>query len=216
MKKLLLLLNTIIFVFIFVSPKIGLALPPALVQDHYRWRNDDGSEVTATWKAPVDTKAFASTNENIRLRFAVNNIMADGNSTLGLQYCVGSTNGPWTDLTATNMSNEFVMSETPNYVNLTPTTDLLPGSGIFISTGKCLESPSNIVEFSSGNSNYVNLEFCFQATTNSTWGSTNFFRLFSVILIEEYPELIIGVPEPAFIILALSVFCFINFKQRRN
>ena len=28
---------------------------PNFIQDHYRWRNDDGSESTATWKAPVDT-----------------------------------------------------------------------------------------------------------------------------------------------------------------
>jgi len=213
MKKLNFLLTILIFIIIFGIVETAIALPPALVQEHYRWRNDDGSEVTATWKAPVDTKAFANTNENIRLRFAVKNIMADGNSELNLQYCVGSTNGPWTSMTATNINPEFVMSETPNYANLTPTTDLLPGSGTFLGTGKCLEFPSNVVQFSSANSNYVNLEFCFQATAKSTWGSTNFFRLFNIISVEEFPELIIGVPEPAFMIFMISIFCFLKFKN---
>ena len=211
MKNFNFFLKIFTLIIVFGIVETAIALPPALVQEHYRWRNDDGSELTATWKAPVDTKAYAVTNENIRLRFAVKNIMADGNSSVELQYCVSSTNGPWATIT-TNANQEFVMSKTTNYVNLTPTTDLLPGSGTFLGTGKCIEFPSNVVQFSSGNSNYVNLEFCFQATANSAWGSTNFFRLFSVIDIKEYPELIIGIPEPVFIFFMLAAL--LTFKMQ--
>jgi len=210
-KKLNFLLNILIFTIIFGIVETAFALPPILVQEHYRWRNDDGSEVTATWKAPADTKAYAVTNKNIRLRFAVKNTAFSGDSSLRLQYCVGSTNGPWTTIT-TNANNEFVMSETSNYVNYSTTTDLLQGSGDFVATGRCIEAPSNVVLFAINSNEYANLEFCFQATTNCEWNSTNFFKLLSIPAIDNYPELIIGVPEPAFIIFMLSIFCFLKFK----
>ncbi len=43
----------------------------AVVQDSFRFRNDDGSESGATWKASEDTDATANSNENFRLRVQV-------------------------------------------------------------------------------------------------------------------------------------------------
>ncbi len=43
-------------------------------QQHYRWRNDDGDETTATWKADADTPVVDVTRQDkLRLRFAVAN-----------------------------------------------------------------------------------------------------------------------------------------------
>lgn len=41
-------------------------------QEGYRWRNDDGSESAATWKASQDTSATISVSTNVRLRTLLN------------------------------------------------------------------------------------------------------------------------------------------------
>lgn len=43
-----------------------------LEQEGYRWRNDDGSETTATWKAAQDTSMTAPTGVTVRGRFLLN------------------------------------------------------------------------------------------------------------------------------------------------
>ena len=37
---------------------------PNWVQEHYQWRNDNGSESAATWKASADTAISGVTNTN--------------------------------------------------------------------------------------------------------------------------------------------------------
>ena len=41
---------------------------PPVVQEGYRWRNDDGSQTAATWKAAQDTNVTLSIGEAARLR----------------------------------------------------------------------------------------------------------------------------------------------------
>lgn len=43
-----------------------------LDQEGFRWRNDDGSETSATWKAAQDTDLTAPLSANVRLRALVN------------------------------------------------------------------------------------------------------------------------------------------------
>jgi hypothetical protein len=43
-----------------------------LEQEGYRWRNDDGSESAATWKASQDTTASVTVSDNVRLRMLIN------------------------------------------------------------------------------------------------------------------------------------------------
>jgi hypothetical protein len=45
---------------------------PTLDQEGFRWRNDDGSETTATWKDSQDTNITAPAGQNMRLRMIVN------------------------------------------------------------------------------------------------------------------------------------------------
>jgi hypothetical protein len=68
---------------------------PTYYQDHFRWRNDDGDALSATWKAPQDV---AITNvphyQNIRLRFCISNVgQGFGNYWHDFVYST-STNGP--------------------------------------------------------------------------------------------------------------------------
>ena len=73
---------------------------PSLVQEHFRWRNDNGGEDAggATWKAEADTGITGVPRyQNIRLRFCVANTNASNSGALSarLEYST-STNGTWT------------------------------------------------------------------------------------------------------------------------
>ena len=48
-------------------------LPAVLEQESYRFRNDDGTEVTATWQQAANTPATVFLDTVFRLRFAVEN-----------------------------------------------------------------------------------------------------------------------------------------------
>jgi len=55
----------------------GLAVKPAagaatLEQEGFRFRNDDGSETTATWRSPENANSTIPLNTNVRLRMLVN------------------------------------------------------------------------------------------------------------------------------------------------
>jgi hypothetical protein len=62
------------------------ALTLALTQTAYRWRNDDGSETTATWKAAQNTTTSVAKETAIRLRPQVDAIGDVPSSALKLQY----------------------------------------------------------------------------------------------------------------------------------
>ncbi len=52
--------------------------PPATInQDHFRWRNDNGDETGATWKANVDT-AISGVNDGEKMRIRVSYYSAIG------------------------------------------------------------------------------------------------------------------------------------------
>lgn len=68
-----------------------------LEQEGYRWRNDDGSETTATWKAAQDTNVTVVPDQIARLRMILNTTGDAPNETYKLQYRkVGASS--WRDL----------------------------------------------------------------------------------------------------------------------
>ncbi len=65
--------------------------PSSIAQEGFRFRNDDGSETTATWKAAQDTSITADVNQNVRLRTLVDLTSTSTVSQLGLQYKISSS-----------------------------------------------------------------------------------------------------------------------------
>lgn len=111
------------------------------VQEHYRWRNDDGSESTAGWKAATDTATTGQARyQNIRLRFVISNTgMGSGTVTPGIEFGA-STNGPWTALsTETNGVTAFEMTMTAGYTDGGASTAQLIGTGSW-APGKVVEN----------------------------------------------------------------------------
>ncbi|MBA4388534.1 MAG: hypothetical protein C0404_11170, partial [Verrucomicrobia bacterium] len=152
---------------------------PAWVQEHYRWRNDDGNEAGATWKANADAAITGVTRgTNIRLRFDVlNSGTASGSLAAKLEYSLGA-GGPWTAISpASDGLYAFEMTTSANYANGDATTALLTGTGTF-TAGKAVESPSNTSAAVTINTNqYSNFEYCFRATTKAIGGSSYYFRV---------------------------------------
>ena len=61
-------------------------------QVHYRWRNDDGGEIGATWAEPEDTKLIGlAKNDPRRLRFQVANNSGVGTGPVAYQLQVAET-----------------------------------------------------------------------------------------------------------------------------
>ena len=111
-----------IFLFICLANCVlAFATPsPSFSQNVYRWRNDNGSETTATWKASENLATTLDFLQNIRLRFNILNSAVTGNfNTNPLQY--SKNGGAWFNIT-TATTNDFYLVNTANVANNTPTT----------------------------------------------------------------------------------------------
>ncbi|MBA4387668.1 MAG: hypothetical protein C0404_06780 [Verrucomicrobia bacterium] len=155
---------------------------PTWVQEHFRWRNDDGSESAATWKADPDVAITGATRgQNIRLRFTVANTSTSYSGSLiaRLEYSTNPS-GAWTTVSGANDGlSAFVMTTTSMYADGDNTTDQLTGSGTF-AAGKAVESPNNAsASVTVGVSQRSNFEYCFQATAKASGSTAYYFRLTS-------------------------------------
>ena len=113
-KQLLLLILLISGYFCYADPIFN--------QNSYRWRNDNGSQTSATWKAGLNTPSVANTlNQPIRLRMEVDNSSTSSFSsanasfnTTPLQYRKNA--GAWVTIT-TSTANDFYFISSANVSN---------------------------------------------------------------------------------------------------
>lgn len=157
---------------------------PCYVQEHFRWRNDDGDAATATWKAEADTPATnVPHNQNIRLRFCISNQGDDyGNYWPNFEYAT-STNGPWMAVAPSSGGGfPFEFSDSTWFANDTLAGNLLPGTGVFLNKGAMVDiddSYGGNVDLHAGLTNgmYINAELCLRPTAKAKGGATYYFRL---------------------------------------
>lgn len=97
-----------------------------LTQSHWRWRNNNGSETTATWKANQDSSIKINDFTSLRLRMEVYSALSDTKPfDHGLQYA-SSVNGPWYSISDATEINAFVFAgDTAFIANNEPTTHQL-------------------------------------------------------------------------------------------
>ena len=148
------------------------------VQEHFRWRYDDGSESGARWLADTDTIAQIVRGRNARIRFAqFNDIAAGFTGSYRLQWSTNSV-GPWSDIVASASSGEpFEMGTSEHFADGDATTDQLAGTGTF-SAGHMVESPSTATpSFALADDRYSNIEFCIRPTTNAVMYKTYYFQM---------------------------------------
>jgi len=168
-----------LFVGLFASFCCVLASPTIYTVTDYRWRNDDGSETTATWKAAANTAITGVVkNQAIRLRVTWNTNAANGTSTTGLAYST-STTGTFTTVPVTATTEAFEMVATANYADGAATTSQLVGTNtaVFVA-GKCVETPSNTAAAvaNSAAAFHTNIEFSIKPTAYAMDGVTYYFK----------------------------------------
>lgn len=93
-------------------------------QEGFRWRNDDGSETTATWLASQDTNITRAKNTNTRLRILLNTTGDLESEQLRLEYKL-STDSLYTAL----VPDDYVSTVDESMVN-TPSTGTIAGDAI--------------------------------------------------------------------------------------
>jgi hypothetical protein len=112
---------------------IGFALigtTVALGQEHYRFRNDDGDETTATWKVALDTTTSYQLADKFRVRFSMHETAGGdpANFAPTLQYSQNA--GTWTNIGAAGADAPIRAVASPNVADNAATTQQI-SSGTF-------------------------------------------------------------------------------------
>jgi hypothetical protein len=146
-------------------------------QANWRWRNDDGTETSATWKANQNTPiTLSSTGENFRLRIEVYNNNTDSVGLLDtLQYAT-STSGPWTDISTVASSNAFQIAGASAFVTQNePTTAQLTGVALTFVPGKIMVD-SMVLKQNLPSKDRSEFEWTIKGTANLKPATTYYFR----------------------------------------
>lgn len=158
-------------------------------QAHYRWRNDDGTQVTATWPVNEDFSYVSfPKNSARRLRIEISNegwtrsgtpaltleVAQTATCSSGTYAAVPATYGSaWVVSTSTNITDGEVTSN----VGTPPTTGLTDAGAVFVA-GQAKDTgntTSAITPFTS--ENFTEVEYVLTATSVATDGATYCFRL---------------------------------------
>ena len=151
-----------------------------LTQANWRWRNDDGTETTATWKAAQNTQVVLTTTGQIwRLRLEVYN-NTGGVTPVGvldsLQYAT-STTGPWTNIDTVTGSNPFKIAGTSAFVvQAEPTTTQLAGVALTFVPGKINVDSLVLKNYNLADQRRTEFEWAITTTPNIVPNTTYYFR----------------------------------------
>jgi hypothetical protein len=170
MKKILLLLSFCIFYSIMSYAYIS--------QSNWRWRNNNGSEASATWRAAQNKSVtVGSVDSIIRLRIQFNNTTGEiKNLNTNLQYA-SAPDGPWHYVTAFKGNNAFMLAGTDNFVtDLAATTQQITGSSNAFTAGKVLVKTTEL-NGSMSNNTTTEHEYCLKPTDNISPNTAYYFRV---------------------------------------
>jgi hypothetical protein len=165
-----------------------------LTQANWRWRNDDGSETTATWKANENTQVvLTTTGETWRLRLELyNNSGVAAGVFDTLQYAT-SIAGPWTNLDITAGSNPFVIAGISAFViQAEPTSAQLTGVPLTFAPGKIMVDSMILKNYSLADQRRTEFEWAIRSTSNIIPNTTYYFREWgtTAVIGGTYPSLI--------------------------
>ena len=149
-----------------------------ITQSNWRWRNNDGSETTATWRAAQNKPITISTTDSIiRLRVALDNSNAEvHNINTNLQYAT-APDGPWRYVTNYKGGNAFIFSSTNAYISdLAATTQQLKNDIHDFDGGKLLVKTNMLDEQFQPNTS-KEYEYSLQPTDNIEPRTTYYFRV---------------------------------------
>jgi prepilin-type N-terminal cleavage/methylation domain-containing protein len=159
-----------------------LQKPATMQQIYYRWRNDDGNEINATWNNSQNSSAVIQQNKNIRLRIEIAN---DGDATSNpiayqLEYGKKGTDcstASW-QAVPTNDSSDWQIASS-SYLDTNATTSkpsgLYSAKTTFV-TGCAKDDGNQTSGITLSYDQFTEIEYSLQSTNNST-STTYCFRL---------------------------------------
>jgi len=151
-------------------------ITPSTNQSAFRWRNDDGSESGATWKAAENTAITnVSTSEIIRLRTEIeetNYGTATVNARLEFSSDATScTNGTWTALDTS--STAWRITDSTNITNGGSTTNQLTTSSRTFTAGRIFDTQNEDATGVSLNNSHTEWEWAIRG--DGAAGSTTYY-----------------------------------------
>ncbi len=163
----------------------------------YRWRNDDGNETAATWKAAINTPISVNNLNPLRLRIAIDEtymgMTGSTNSNALLEY--SENGGAWQSITPS--SSAFVLISSTYLADNTLTTQQISSASPTGFSGGLFKSTdiNSIYTVPFGSNKFWEHEFCFQPTGFFSPTSTYTFRAVGMNI----PNLVTPsiVPNPA-------------------
>lgn len=159
---------------------------PTVNQNHYRWRNDDNNEASATWGANEDTATstmYANRVRRLRLEAANTGAGSATGNTYRLEYGTNSdcTTGSWTQVTSVSAcaaANFFCMAQS-QLTDTSATTNVASGltdTGSFVA-GEQVESDSDTAAITVAASYFTENEYAFKVNTSTPEITTYYFRM---------------------------------------
>jgi hypothetical protein len=171
-------MKKLIYIFIFLS-FYSVSSYAYFQQVNWRWRNDDGNETSATWKAAERTPIALNDNQNIRIRFQVTNTDAGALSTnynTGIAY--SKDEHTWIPITNNPAGKDFVLSPSAYFADMSDVNNPLfnTASAYTMQPGKMYSITYQIPYTLPGQSK-TEFEFCIKATSNITPNTNYYFCL---------------------------------------
>ena len=154
-------------------------------QGNWRWRKDDGSQITATWMAAQNTApVISSTSDLLRFRIELYNDPLNAGGTLDNALFEDSSNVPgdhWDTIKLTPgiRNNPFILAgSSPNVTDLEPTTQQLtsPHDPNF-TPGQVIVSSEKLPAFTVGSNFGTEYEYVIKPTANLLPSTTYYFRV---------------------------------------
>lgn len=146
-----------------------------ITQSKWRWRNDDGNEKNATWKAAENTAITVNDFNTFRLRLSIYNANAEVKSfSRNLQYAT-SASGPWYTLSDATPIQAFVISSSSNISNGQSTTQQLTASQYSFVPGSTF-TDADIYNDNIQPSTSSEYEWCMKATQYAQPQTTYYFK----------------------------------------
>ena len=167
-------------------------------QVHYRWRNDDGGEIGATWAEPEDTKLIGlAKNDPRRLRFQVANNSGVGTDPVAYQLQVAETVncdvGVYTPV-PTVVTDHWRIIDSGFLTDGTATSNVAPGltdEALTFIDGEVKDLSNTTGTIALADNEFTEIEFSLEATANATDGSDYCFRLFDTVAPGPLPSYVV-------------------------
>ncbi len=158
-----------------------------ITQTHFHWRNNNGSETSATAAALEDASTTVATGTVIRLRISINNAGdASSSAAFRLEYQKNATSGAWTQVTTSSvgsaewqMATSSVVGDGSSTTNIATSTGGTTDPNIFFLAGEVVASTSRnqTVNTVLTGTQFSEMEFALKATAIASTSANYFFRV---------------------------------------